>query len=373
LPAPGYGAPRGYGAAYGQADEYTEAMQAPWGGGGCVGGEAAWAGSPWSCNWFAGANGLIMTRDGENHYFFSYDAADERDQLLDARQTEWGAGFEARFGRYYGCGRWAMEAAYWGLYPGAASAVVSDNDVVGSLDGILNWNQLNYNGASANVWVNDALCHRVVRDYQVHNIELNMLAFSPCASCDACCEPRMQANWVFGPRFFQFSDDLQFAADTEDRILCGDPEEIYYEIKVDNYLMGFQLGGQCKCLFAPRFRFETAAALGVYGNHMRQSSWIGGAAGTAVINNGPNAGLAFCVDSSKDDVAVLGEARVGLSCQFTRCWSGALGYRAVAVTGVALPTNQIYPDLRGIQDVAIVDSNGSLILHGCYAGVEFNY
>ena len=51
----------------------------------------------------------------------------------------------------------------------------------------------------------------------------------------------------------------------------------------------------------------------------------------------------------------------------------AIGYRAVAVTGVALPTNQIYPDLRGINDVRVLDANGDLVLHGAYAELGWNY
>jgi hypothetical protein len=61
-----------------------------------------------------------------------------------------------------------------------------------------------------------------------------------------------------------------------------------------------------------------------------------------------------------------------LSYQHNR-WSAIAGYRAVGASGVALPTNQIYPDLRGINDVENIDSNGHVILHGGYAGIEIGF
>ena len=93
----------------------------------------------------------------------------------------------------------------------------------------------------------------------------------------------------------------------------------------------------------------------------------------ATIDGGPNDGIEFFVDNSKDDVAFLGEANFGLEYRFHRCWTATIGYRALAVTGVALPTNQIWHDLRGIQDVQQVDSNGGLILHGAHFGAEYNF
>ena len=40
---------------------------------------------------------------------------------------------------------------------------------------------------------------------------------------------------------------------------------------------------------------------------------------------------------------------------------------------MALPTNQIYSDLRGINDVEEIESNGHVLVHGGYAGVEYGF
>jgi hypothetical protein len=42
----------------------------------------------------------------------------------------------------------------------------------------------------------------------------------------------------------------------------------------------------------------------------------------------------------------------------------------LGVSGVALPTNQIYHDLRGTNDVQLLNTNGSLLLHGVFVGAE---
>lgn len=105
----------------------------------------------------------------------------------------------------------------------------------------------------------------------------------------------------------------------------------------------------------------------------RQTPRIGGAAGLATVNNGPNDGRAWLVSANKVDVAFLGEVRAGLACQIGRTWRAVGEYRVVGVSGVALPTNQIFPDLRGLSDVELLATNGNLLLHGAFVGLERTY
>ena len=87
----------------------------------------------------------------------------------------------------------------------------------------------------------------------------------------------------------------------------------------------------------------------------------------------------FDVIASKDDVAFLGELRLGGAYTLRHnsggrpIWRLYGGYRAVALTGVALPTNQIPADFSDVVGVANIKSNGSMILHGLQAGVELAY
>ena len=69
--------------------------------------------------YFFAANGLLMTRDSDDHQILSYRAVDGEPMLCDRdADMGWGGGFEARFGRYFNCGYNAIEAIYWGIYPG---------------------------------------------------------------------------------------------------------------------------------------------------------------------------------------------------------------------------------------------------------------
>jgi hypothetical protein len=331
--------------------------------------------------WFVGATGLFLTRDDDDHYFFSYDDFNEAVQLTDSSDANFdlAGGFEVHFGRYFGfdCAtnswRHAVEARYWGLFPGDEGLTTTRHDVRGNLNGILNWDDLYYNGDTADRWVNNAVVHAVQRQSEVHNVEVNWLRF--CSSCNAnpCSPPRFQCNWLLGFRYMKFRDGLRFSADTVDGYFNHQLQEIHYEIDTDNNLFGFQMGGNGRFCLTRCLSLDMAAKAGLFGNHIEHDSVIGGAAGTAVIDNGPHAGRAFSVHNSTGDIAFLGELNAGVNWRFFHHCSATVGYRVVGLSGVALPTDQIYPDLRGINDVALIASNGSLILHGGYAGLEFNY
>ncbi len=322
--------------------------------------------------WFGSISGLLMTRDRGNHYFFSYERSNEANQLTDARRADiqWGGGFDVRLGHYFNCGQSAVQGVYWGVYPRTAFHEQT-NDGLSQLDAILNYSQLDYNGGPANLFTDDAMIHHLRRDNEFHNIELNLLHLVGGCSTGSCGP--FSYNLLAGVRFFRFQDNLLFIADTVDRQFTGAPEELHYNINLKNNLIGGQIGAEGRFCPTRRLAFDFGTKIGLFANHVQHTSAIGGAAGLAVINNGPNAGRQWLVDNTKDDVAFLAEANLGARYNVTDCWNLFVGYRAVAVTGVALPVAQIYHDLRGIQDVEQVNSNGSLILHGGYFGVEYTF
>ena len=51
----------------------------------------------------------------------------------------------------------------------------------------------------------------------------------------------------------------------------------------------------------------------------------------------------------------------------------ALGYRAVAASGVAIAADQLRDgrEMQALWKVADVDTDGSLLLHGAYGGIDF--
>ncbi len=322
--------------------------------------------------WYAGAAALLITRTDENPYTFSYDSTNESIQLTDSRDANMGfaGGVEMRIGRYFDCGRQALELVYWGVYPSVGSTITTADQVNGNLNGILNWDQLNYAGFSAANFVNNAEAHAVFRENTIQNIEFNLLNLgSPCqASCGG-----LQTQWTFGARYFLFSDHLTFVADTVDRAITGAPEELAYSINTNNHLIGGQVGGRASYGVTSSLMFDVGAKMGLYSNTINHRSRIGGAAGDAIINNGPFDQEAFRIGGSTTRLSFLGELNAGVAYRFSCQAFAAIGYRAVAVTGVALPTNQIYPDLRGLNDVRVIDANGDLVLHGAYAELGWNY
>jgi len=423
----GYGNGYGYGSGFGNARFGSGAV-------GCT--------SPW----FVGFGGLVMSRDNENDYLFSYDDANESRQLTNSREAnfDWAGGFEVNFGRMFNCGQNAVEAVYWGLFPTDGTTITTDGDTAGALNGILNWDQLNYgldpllNPWTADDFVNNSTRHMVRRQNEVHNIEINLISFlsggggyggaygiggggcgpggqscgkqgcgvcsgtsscgggcrggacgggSPCspslaglgsasgAGGSSACGSPWSHDWLVGVRFFRFRDNLLFGAERAggNGVFQDEDDEIYYNIDITNDLVGAQLGFSGAYAVNCRFALDYGVKFGVYGNQISHISEIGGSQGVATINNGPNAGVDFYVQNKKKDLAFLGEANLGLTWRFGNCWRAKVGYRAVAVTGVAHPTNQIWHDLRGIQDVRWVDSNGSLILHGGYARAEYRF
>ncbi len=314
--------------------------------------------------WCVEASGLLMSIDEGRHYFFSYDDANEDQQYSDWRNVniEWEGGFEVALRRFGACSCTGWEARYWGLFPGVEETTMYGADLGGgNLNGILNYANLYITapGDLASGYVNNAIFHRLRRDVELHNAEINHVV----VMSDACCMP-WRGEMLCGVRFLRYDDDLQFMADTA----ANDP--LYYNIDTENTLVGVQVGGRGEYQLGCRWAVAIGAKAGVYNNHIRSYSRIGTSDTTARIGDGPNQDRAWRVDASKDDVSLLGELQLELLCQITPCWYGKLGYRAVGVTGVASPPDQIYHDLRGINDVELVDSHGSLFLHGFSASVE---
>ena len=84
----------------------------------------------------------------------------------------------------------------------------------------------------------------------------------------------------------------------------------------------------------------------------------------------------YNVERTADDVAFLGDLSAGISYDLAQCWRITCGYRATDRLGRgALATSQIPRDAEFANMVysPTMDSNDSLVLHGGYAGLEFNW
>ncbi len=107
---------------------------------------------------------------------------------------------------------------------------------------------------------------------------------------------------------------------------------------------------------------------------MEHHSRIYNANGSAVVGPGnPLVGGVYDIASDKTITSFIGEFDLGLSYQFTHCLGASLGYRALAVSGLAYATDQIPSHFADLPGVAMIDSNADMILHGGYATVTLTW
>lgn len=331
-----------------------------------------------SC-WFGGVYAMTMTRDRENFHQLSFDDTDPVGQVLSTHSAymSWSTGVEARFGRYFCDGEYALELVYWGIFSDPRKALVTSADVVGNLNTVYDFTTLVQStapGTTINDFFDAAEAHCVSRTEQIHNVELNLVRGN--FQSPSCCGPQsMNLNWFGGVRYFRFAEDFMYhTSDGNVEFDVDRDNEYYYDIDVANNLIGFQVGARADYCLNDCWKLHIAPKVGIYGNHMSHYQRIYNDTSVAVVGVGnPLAGEEYSIDSSLNDVAMMAEIDLGLTWRLNNCWSVSGGYRAVGITGLALSTNQIpdsFADIPGVQDI---DSNGSLILHGAYLGAEYNW
>jgi hypothetical protein len=323
-----------------------------------------------------------------------------------------------------GCGScapdFAWEVGYWILDDDLNCAQIVDaipNDT-DRIYGMKNFAGLAYNGEPVNLWydyqvpVEDpagtppwgsgvlvrVLAQRVRSNFQAQNLELNLMRLpvvggscgygsgaSDCGEYGAACAPACGSPFsimtLCGVRYMRLDDDFQYASmwaiDDGTGTLVPpaytpwDGEgELFYDVNVDNQLVGFQLGANMNYCVSCNWNLFWNSSFGLYNNHISSYQRVWGEFGPATwVGSGEDA----VVRSSKDDVAFVGEMLLGGSYNFNCNWRGILAYRAIAISGVALSTDQIPEDFSNEAQVALIDSNGSLIIHGVQLGVECRY
>jgi hypothetical protein len=287
-------------------------------------------------------------------------------------------GFEIHVGRYIDdC--WALEAVYWRLKPNDQFAHLFASDVAGNVDSPFDFDFLEYDNGTgalpAGNYFDDAQVLRIVREYEYNNVELNLFR-RPFVWTNHKCRP-VRFGLLAGVRYMQVKELIDFDADVANDAFGDDMvNELFYGIEMENHLVGLQAGGQLDYCLANRLSLNVGSKLGIYGNHIKHRQSLWGGAGNAVISAASPlgfAGSAYGSDTSKNHVAFIGELVTGLSYDLNACWRVSGGYRAVVLSGVALPTGQIptrFDDLAAVDDI---NSSDCLVLHGAYAGLEFNW
>jgi hypothetical protein len=313
-------------------------------------------------NWVVGIRGLYFERDYEDDVGLGYTPGPPAETIFSTdADMEWMGGIEVSLGMRH-CNGLGWELVYWGLYPEQGDYTLFNSPDT-SLVGLAN---LDFNFQSVLDIYNAGDNYRVYRDNEINNIELNFLRNGGCVT-GRCCRTT-SFEWLGGFRFFRFDEDFRFATFTSNQAY---PPQVFYDLGVENDLYGVQFGGRSERCLGQRFRVSFGSKVGIYNNHITHTQLIhDGAGNVADITTGAFGGTPYDFESEKDDVAMSGELELALIYQLSACCRASLGYRVLGISGVALAPDQIPLNNADAREVERIDSNGSLLLHGAFLGLE---
>jgi opacity protein-like surface antigen len=338
-------------------------------------GSDGYCGDGRGCPWYASVSALALSRNEGRRLWTSYDASNDANQLTNTQDIHlpWKWGGEIRLGRrYYWCdSTWAVEATYWSTeaFSGFVSTTSPNPPFLVSTP--LRVFEVQFNGFPATAWFDNAREHRLWRRDEFQNIEVNLIR----EQLNCACNAPWDIGWSLGVRYFRFEENLTFASlqDGGNWGQQGGIREAYLNDTITNNLLGFQFGFDAAYCLADGMRLFVCPKVGIYNDRMNQNfrAYLGnGAAGTTGTSGVPGT---FPVLSSRDGLAFLTQIDLGADWQFSQHWSARVGYRVVAITGIALADDQFPQYIVDVPEIAHIDNHSSLILHGVVAGLTYNF
>ena len=337
------------------ADQFS-----PWQSGGCT--ECRHPDGCGSCQprWFASASGLVMTRTLPTGVAMSTGPGGVALTSADA-SANWPGGLDLRIGRWFGPQqRHGIEGIYWGVFNIGSAATAG-----GSLDGIPSLApSILVGGTSATSLFDNAAQQRVGRNDLVNNVELNWLYSVGKHPEDLDDQQRWSLVWLAGFRFFQLLDTLTLTSPSA----ATDP--LILDVTANNNLFGGQVGTRVDWRFARRFRLAAIPKLMIGGSSVSNLSSLQTAGGTYATYANGNTVSGRTTGST---FAYLGSVDGLVAWDITDHWSLWLGYRVVGV-GNILNADSVWPTaITGPGSLALIDTTGSTIVHGGFAGFESRY
>lgn len=309
--------------------------------------------------WFGGARVFFMNRAYESDVLLQTASSSPDSHPLTSTGADLGGfvGGEVTFGRQTRHG-WSWAVTYFG----AQDDGVGYSDGYDSVSAFSTTTNVFFGPESVN-WLRMASSvRRVTRENEFNNVELNF--YFP-VSCNF--------KLISGLRYFRFSELFQFAS-AYDGVLDRSINDIYYDIDVENTLIGWQFGGTGERAITQRLSLTGTTKLGIYNNYVKHRQRIYDyLTGNASVGTGTFAGQEYDVSSSSNNVAFVSEVDLGLAYRVMDNWRLTAGYRVMVATGIALAPGQIPGDFSDLARVAYINTGDNLILHGAYLGAEFLY
>lgn len=366
--------------------------------------------------WFASANVLFLDLEtGKGNLAFrNYDW---RTSLVDPDNT---VGFDAGFGRYFGCGRYGLGVRYFGWNPGEES-VIRDIPVTTATNtnqtAMPHYDDIGYNdgGPDGQQTLTDhidghigdgvatpmangraATRVRLRRDLQFNSVELNLFSFGLMGAqrvayggCDnsllgrkhggrygfggavgplaRSSSPRVRVATSHGFRWFQAEDEFEYAYNIDGGGYGND--DLYDNFQVENNLYGYQFGSFLTYCLGSRLNLNVGGKIGIYGNDVDVKHRIGSRTLTAY--DGADNTNRTDRHASDTVLASLGELDLGLGYRINNAWTVNGGYKVLGVTGVANAIDS-YPGYDSVRELHVRADN-SYLIHGAYVGLGFNW
>jgi len=428
-PAPGYNhAP----------SPYMEAASAPWEGsssasescgsgmaGGFVGGDCGPVRPP-LFPWFGGGNVLFWTMANNTNHRLVLETGMPSTTLLNTRQVDPdnGIGYDVFFGRYFGCGQYAVSfnylnfdpdaerAMFTGMPPGhylsmpafqnigyyadatdPGSAYVSMEDTFDAMPNIAIDRDVSFQGVELNFWsfgfggarrLAPAYGTGLACGFQNPFGQAGHAGAGPNGACGPACPPRRGYGGFGGPlerpcagstqlalsqgfRWFQFNDDFRLSAD-------NGVAQSMFDSNAQNDMFGYQVGGRWNYCVSRRINLGIGARFGAYGNNVEVMQRVGNSTMPARYQSATPASRRFVDQRDRATVlSGLGEIDLGTGFRMTDCWTIRGGYRVLGVSGVATSVGMIKHEMFSENLNAAHEANDSVLLHGAYIGSEFNW
>lgn len=334
----------------------------PYGDGACD----AFCGQGGCCPWYASFSALVLGRSDARRVWTSYATDDETEQLTNTDfPMEWKWGGEVRFGRRFCCNcvPYAVEGVYWTTEPFTAHRYTTNPGNYVSTPLVVT--PMTFDGVAAQNWFDGAQEHRLWRRNEFHNFEINLVREQLAWACDSPWD----IGWSIGVRYFRFREDLTFGS-LRAGAQWGDlADEAYFSDTITNNLLGVQFGFDAAyCLF-DGVRAFISPKVGLYNNYIESN--FAAHTGDGINGEGPYG--SFPVHASKNGIGFLTQIDAGVDWQFARNWSARVGYRVVALTGMGLADDQFPQYMVDIPDIANIQHTSSLVLHGAFFGLTYNF
>ena len=404
-PAPAAGAPASQPGA-GHTSLYGEAMQAPWAGSAHpADGYSTVSARPELYPWFGGANLLFLTMENESDRRLVFNEDNSRVQLSTSDvDPEASVGFDIFAGRYFDCGRYGLSVRYFLFDPEEEARGIG---AAMSRAAFPQWRDVEVDGDTVYNHFDGGEAFRAERDLRFQSIEANVTHFgilgaqraaSACGGglsglLQRCGVPaewcntgygyggaagplvrptsgRMQIATSHGFRWFEMEDELQLAANV-DMVPGYGVDDVYYEVETDNNLYGYQFGSRMTYCLSNRWNLNIGGKFGIYANDVEYRQRLGTGNMIAFRTGMPSERIRS--EASDTVLATLGELDLGLGYRLSNAWTVRGGYRLIGLTGVATSTGSIAPEYSSLASSASVDADDSVILHGGYVGLEFNW